>query len=262
MSAHFTVVPQKIEIMNTIGFISAPAWFDPAPSEFPAVVEEKVFTQQTPLLLPDFDYQLSSIASVQEELNLCSRSLKSMGCNIIAQVGSPFSWAGIKSEQGARSRLKSMQESSGAPVIMTGLAIVDRLRILNISKVAVNCSYYDSEWRDSFSSFLEVCGFQVDHCSTLCDQGLAPENSKIEDFGWSMTDELTRESVDIVSNSAPNAEAIVITGAGTRTLNILNELETSTNRPIIAADTVIYWAIANALGLTLKPILGSLANRI
>ena len=248
--------------MNTIGFISPPAWFDPAPSEFPMVVEEKVFTQQAPLLLPDFDYQLSSISSVQDELNLCSRSLKSMGCNIIAQVGSPFSWAGIKSELDARLRMKSMQESSGIPVIMTGLAIIDRLRILNINKVAVNCSYYDSEWRDSFSSFLEICGFQVDHCSTLSDQGLAPEDSKMQDFGWSMTDELTIKSVEFVSNSAPKAEAIVITGAGTRTLSLLNELEFSTNRPIVAADTAVYWAIAHELDLTLKPIMGSLAKRI
>lgn len=244
----------------TIGFISAPSWFDPAPSEFPMVVEEKVLTQQAPLLLPDFDYQLSSIASVQEELNLCSRSLKSMGCNIIAQVGSPFSWAGVKSEQDARSRVRSMYESSGIPVIMTGLAIVDRLRILNISNVAVNCSYYDSEWRDSFSSFLKVCGFQVTHCSTLSDQGLAPENSKMQDFGWSMTEDLTIKSVNFVSNSAPSAEAIVVTGAGTRTLDVLNELELSTNRPIVAADTVVYWAIAHELGLKLKPIMGSLAK--
>ena len=55
----------------TIGFISAPAWFDPAPLEFPTVVEEEVHTQQAPLLLSEFDYRLESIASVQNELNLC-----------------------------------------------------------------------------------------------------------------------------------------------------------------------------------------------
>ncbi|MGI9550280.1 MAG: hypothetical protein ACR2MT_03695 [Aurantibacter sp.] len=44
-----------------IGFISAPAWFDPTPSEFPTVVEEGVLTQQAPLLLPEFDYQLETI---------------------------------------------------------------------------------------------------------------------------------------------------------------------------------------------------------
>jgi hypothetical protein len=59
----------------TIGFISVPAWFDPAPSEFSKVVVEEVSIQQAPLLLPEFDYRLESIASVQNELNLCARSL-------------------------------------------------------------------------------------------------------------------------------------------------------------------------------------------
>lgn len=39
----------------TIGFVGAPAWLDPAPSEFPEVVAEDIETQQAPLLLPEFD---------------------------------------------------------------------------------------------------------------------------------------------------------------------------------------------------------------
>ena len=61
-----TKIPKK-------DFISAPAWFDPAPSEFSNVIVEKVRTQQAPLLLPELDYWLESIASVQNELNLCAR---------------------------------------------------------------------------------------------------------------------------------------------------------------------------------------------
>jgi hypothetical protein len=60
----------------TIGFISAPAWFDPAPAEFTKVVVETVRTQQAPLLLPKFDYRLDSVASVHNELNLCAKSIK------------------------------------------------------------------------------------------------------------------------------------------------------------------------------------------
>jgi hypothetical protein len=35
---------------HCIGFISAPNWFDPAPAEFPKVVDEIVQTQQAPKL--------------------------------------------------------------------------------------------------------------------------------------------------------------------------------------------------------------------
>jgi maleate isomerase len=145
----------------TIGFISAPAWFDPAPSEFPTVVEEEVQTQQAPLLLPKFDYRLESIASVRNEFNLCARSLKAIGCDLVAQVGSPFAWACATNETEARSRNEAMVKSANVSSIMTGLAIVDGLRCLGSKRVAVNCTYYEADWRDAFASFLRVCGFEL-----------------------------------------------------------------------------------------------------
>ena len=243
-----------------IGFISAPAWLDPAPSEFPEVIVEDVQTQQAPLPLPEFDYRLESIASVQNELNLCAQSLNAMSCDIAAQVGSPFAWAGATSEVEARLRLRSMAKSAGIPCLMTGLAIVDGLRAFGVNKVAANCTYDERDWRDGFSVFLSLCGFEVMHASTLSDQGLTDSSAKMEDYGWFMTPELTRASILSVAKASPDAEAIVVTGAGTRTLEVLCELEAEINRPIIAADTILYWAIANRLGLTLKPVMGSLSK--
>ena len=247
-------------MIPTVGFISPPAWFDPAASEFPTVVEERIQTQQAPLLFPDFDYQLEGIASVQDELKLCSQSLKAMGCCLVAQVGSPFAWARVSNESEARSRAEIISISTNIPIIMTGLAIVDGLRSHGVNKIALNCTYYEKDWRDSFSSFLKICGFDIVHASTLQDQGLAEANSKITDRGWTTTQELTSNSILAVAENSPTAEAIVVTGAGTRTLKILSSLESETNRPIIAADTVLYWAIAKNLGLTLKPEMGSLAD--
>lgn len=244
--------------LPTIGFISAPAWYDPAPSEFPTVVEEEVNTQQAPLLLPEFDYRLESIASVQDELNLCARSLKAIGCDLVAQVGSPFAWACASSEQKARSRNEAMTKFANVQSVMTSLAIVDGLRCHGVKRVAVNCTYYESDWRDCFASFLRICGFETLHASTLADQGLVTADSEMEDYGWSMTKELTRKSILAVADASPNADAVVVTGAGTRTLKILSDLESEIKRPIVAADTVLYWAIATELNLTLKPEMGSL----
>lgn len=243
-----------------IGFISAPAWFDPAPFEFPSVVNEDVGTQQAPLLLPAFDYQLESIASVQDELNLCARSLQAMGCDLAAQVGSPFAWACATSEVKARRRNDAMADAATVPCLMTGLSIVDGLSALGVNKVAVNCTYYEKDWRDGFALFLRMCGFDTIHVSTLSDQGLTDPAAKMADYGWSMTPELTRQSILWAAKASPDAEALVVTGAGTRTLAILCELEAQIRRPIIAADTILYWAIARKLGLTLKPIMGSLAT--
>ena len=246
----------------TIGFISAPAWFDPAPGEFTKVIIETVRTQQAPLLLPEFDYRLDSIASVQNELNLCAKSLKAIGCDVVAQVGSPFAWACVKSEEEARTRNESMEKAANIAVIMTGLAIVDGLRALNVHDVAVNCTYYETDWRDGFAAFLKMCGFNTLHVSTMADQGLIASSAKMEDYGWSMTPELTSRSILAVAAASPDAEAIVVTGAGTRTLAILSDMEAQTNRPIVAADTILYWAIARKLNLALHPLMGSLSKLI
>ena len=243
-----------------IGFISAPAWFDPAPSEFPTVVEECVLTQQAPLLLPEFDYRLETIATTQNELNLCARSLKAMGCDLIAQVGSPFAWACAQSEAEARYRKEAITSATELPALMTSLAMVDALRELGVNKIAVNCTYYDNVWRDGFSYFMNLCGFDVVHVSSLSDQGVAGPEIKIEDFGWSMTNELTSNSIAFSAGAASSAEAIVVTGTGARTLDIISELETKIQRPIVAADTALYWAAARELGLTLKPSIGILSN--
>ena len=247
-------------MLSTVGFISAPAWFDPAISEFPTVVEETIQTQQAPLLLPNFDYHLKSIASVQNELILCAQSLKSMGCDVVAQVGSPFAWACASSESEARLRNEVMSSTAKIPTIMTGLAIVDVLRAHEVKKVAINCSYYKSDWRDHFANFLGLCGFDIVHASTLYDLGLVSADSKLADYGWVMTDALSKESTLAVAEASPSAEAIVVTGAGTRTLKILSDLESGIKRPIVAADTALYWAIAKKLGLTLKPDMGSLID--
>ncbi len=244
----------------TIGFISAPAWFDPAPAEFPTVVAEQVRTQQAPLLRPTFDYRLESIAAVQPDLNLCAQSLRASGCDLVAQVGSPFAWAAVDGEAEARARCDAMTRAAGVPAIMTGLAIVDGLRALGAVRVTVNATYYEADWRDGFSHFLRMCGFDTIHVSTLADQGLVPPDARMADYGWSMTPELTQRSVRRAAEAAPQAEAIVVTGAGTRTLALINAIEAQADRPVIAADTVLYWAIARKLGLTLKPEMGILAR--
>jgi len=52
------------------------------------------------------------------------------------------------------------------PTLMTGLAIVDGLRTSGINKVVVNCTYYESDWRDGFSAFLRSCDFNIIHVLT------------------------------------------------------------------------------------------------
>ena len=243
-----------------VGFISPPAWFDPAPAEFPAALTSTVRTQQAPLALPEFDYALSSIAAAGGALSRAAHALGEAGCNLVAQVGSPFSWAGVHSESEARQRCDAIASAAGVPAVMTGLAIVDALRALGLQQPAATCTYYNGAWRDAFADFLAACGFDDVPTQTLVEQGLVESNDALMSWGWRMSDDLVRQSVEAIAEAFPQADAIVITGSGARTLNLLAELETLAGRPVVAADTALYWAAASKLGLELDPAMASLAN--
>lgn len=243
----------------TVGFISTPDWHDPAPYEFAAAVEEKILTQQAFPLLPEFDYSLDNIASelIAERFCLCARALKASACHLVVQVGSPFAWAKAESEAQARQRNERITQAANIPSIMNSLVIVDALRAHQVSDIAV-CSYYNLDWKKGFVSFLESCGFRVLYAASFSEQGLVKreDEERLFKHAWNSPSDMIKASVNLTRKAAPNAEAIVITGTGVRTLDILCELEAIAQRPVIPADTVLYWLSARYLNLTLSSNMG------
>lgn len=242
-----------------VGFVTAPEWLEPAITEFPTTVQENIRVRQSPLMLPGFDYQLDSIANVQDQLNLTAQNLEAMGCHLVAQVGTPFAWAGTNSEAEARARCDEMQQVSGVPCVMTSLAMVDGLRARGVNKIAINCPYYEQSWRDQFSEFMRQCDFQVIAAANLHDLGLVQPQESLTLY-HSPSEALIYESFQKLDERAPEAEAIVVPGTAVRTLSILQTLEKMLDKPVITADTILYWAIAQQLGLTLKPIMGTYSH--
>ena len=72
---------------------------------------------------------------------------------------------------------------------------------------------------------------------------------------------LTKASVQFIKDKVSgDYEAIVIVGTGTRTLDILCDLEGIAQCPVISSDTVMYWWAAQHLNLTLLPNMGRVRN--
>lgn len=258
----------SVSLLPTVGFISPPAWFDPAPYEFTTVVQESVLTQQATPLLPDFDFSFDSLASehLAEQLCLCARSLQATGCSVVVQVGNPFAWANVKSEAEARRRNDRIAAATNLPTIMTALAVVDALRSHQAKKIAINSTFYSSVWNNHFASFMEMCGFEIVHISNFYQQGVAQPIDKYneeEHFRYAdlanPVDELSdliKASVQVVKERNSDCEAIVIVGTGARTLDILCDLESIAQCPVVPADTAVYWWAAQHLNLTLLPNMG------
>ncbi len=255
------MAPAPKQRFPVVGFITPPGWYDPSSAEFAAKCEGDVGTQQCMMTGPAFDYALTSVAQSEPEMMIAARALGAAGCDVVAHVGTPFGWAGLSGEDAARERCAKLATAAGVPALMTGLAIVDALRALGASKVALAPTYYSDEWRDAWRSFVTACGFNVVLCESLSDQDLAPAFSPDDDLGWIIGEDLISAAVDAMAQNPRGAEAIVVTGAGCRTNLIIEHLEREAGLPVIGADTALFWAAAKHASVSLKPgALGALTD--
>lgn len=243
-----------------VGFVTPPRWASPSVVEFPAVVHDEVLAQQCFPDLPDFDYTLSSIYAAHPKICAAARLLGEAGCRAVAMEGTPFGWAGLETEAEARGRAADMSRAAGVPGLMAGTSIVDALRSLGATRVALCPTYYPDDWRDAWRRFVALCGFEIVYCATMADQGLVDGITDTDDYGWRTGPDLIRAAVEIAAAAGPS-DAIVVTGAGCRTAPIVAELERTAGRPVIGSDTALFRSLARAVGLGLKPhALGALTD--
>ena len=236
-----------------VGFITPPGWIAPSPAECPTVCAEPVRVQQCPLMLPGFDWRIDSIARTEPELLAAARALGDAGCDLVAKVGTPFAWAGLAGIADARARGDRMALAAGAPVVMSGIAIIDALAALGVGTVGLACTYYSDDWRDRWARYVETSGVTVGAARNFAEQGLMPPHDDSDRAHWAPTPAQIAESVQRIVDEAPDVQAIAISGAGARTLAMIPVLEAETGRPVFGSDTALYWAIAKTAGLRLKP---------
>lgn len=234
---------------GAVGFVSPPDWFDPTPDEFRQICGQKIPVQQTILDLPDFDWRMESIARSEPQQIDAAGKLAKAGCSVAAVVGTPFGWAGFEDVAGARERKRRIEAASGAHCILTGIAIVEALELAGLERVALACTYYSDEWRGRFSNYMRKSGFEVLTAQTLSDQGLVPTHDADDREHWAPTPDLISASVERIGRECPDAEAIVITGAGARTRDLLTSLRQATGRFVIGSDTALYAAILGHFGV-------------
>ena len=233
-----------------VGFLSPPDWYDPSPQEMMDLTGRAIRTQQYTLVLPDLDWTLESIAQTESEQIRGAKALASTGCDLIALVGTPFGWAGLDSVQQAIARSDRLADEAGIPVVTTGVAIIEALRWLQVNRVGLACTYYGDDWKRLWGNFVTASGFNVSTHS-FSDDGWMPVNGNAGAEFWSPAAERIRESVSNFCVRFADLEAIAISGAGSRTLNLVADLHKEFGIPIIGSDTALYWKIGRALNLPL-----------
>jgi maleate cis-trans isomerase len=255
------VTPRHAPSTPAIGFVSPPRWVSPTTIEFPAVVATPVIPQQCIPALPDFGYRLDEIAAAGDAVCAAAALLGEAGCTAVGMEGTPFAWAGVRGERAARERVSAMSAAAGVPAAMAGTAIVDALRAVGAARVALCPTYYPTDWRDAWQDFVHGCGFDVTYCRTLADEGVTGPIVGNDDYGWDTGPD--RILVAVERAAAHAADAIVVTGAGCRTTPVVERLEASAGRPVIGADSALFWAVARLADLPLRAgSLGALTGAV
>lgn len=120
-----------------------------------------------------------------------------------------------------------IEEGTGIPATTTATALVEAMREMNLSRVAIASPY--PQWlNDRLAAFLAGKGIEVVRekgLNTECPAFLAPERSM----------ELAREV------NCPQAQGIFISCTNFRALEGVEALETELGKPVLTSNTTAMW---------------------
>lgn len=246
-----------------IGFVSAPAWLDPSPAEFPLLCADPVVTQQNFVRAPHFDYALGSVPGLLGKAAAAAGELAAVGCQAAAMAWSPLAWAsregGNVTPETALERQAQISALAGLPVSLIGPAVLGCLEALGARKVGLACTYYTAEYRAGWNGFVGAAGYQTVALS-LADIGHWPEGRGGTER-WEITPERISANVEAVLDAMPDADAVVLSGGAARSVSLLGTLASRYARPVFGVDAALYWALARSAKISLKPdILGPLSE--
>ena len=248
-----------------VGFISPPHG-SVDHLEFLRIAPEGYAVVQTMTYGSNFEVRSDLVAPLISQLGDCAKALREARSDVVAQSGTPFSFA---SEGGLAFSLdlqKKIEDDIQVPYVMMGLALINALKASGYETVAVACTSYPDEIKEKYTSFLEAAGLRVMAMENWVDQGIfeSPAVFKKVHTGRRLPMGYTFEAAKRVAKSAPTADCIVISGGGVPTLDLLQPLEEDVGIPVISSLSGMFWEIFTKLGAPViegrGTLLGSLSR--
>jgi arylmalonate decarboxylase len=180
-----------------------------------------------------------------------AQKLSAEGADAIAVMGTSLTfYKGAAFNQQLRG---SITKATGLPSTTMSTGIIEGLKTVGGYRLAV-ATAYNEEVNRRLRVFLEESGFEV-----LAIKGLGIE--RFEDRGPVTQDELLKFSSS-VWETAPKADAIVVSCGALKTLDLLVPLEQRCKVPVISSMPHALWAGVRLLGLSGRaPGYGTLLSR-
>ena len=239
------------------GFVTTPRYFDDSPQQFLQVAPAGTGILQRVNHIDGYRYELEERAKNFDLLEESAVCLGRSFCDVIGQVGSNWVHCNGTSPEDIERICADISETAGARFFMAGHCLVDGLRHRGVETITVANGYYRPDWSAGINAYLEAAGFRILWAGDLIDQGLVADHAeklRIEaETLWDYPDHLMAAAAIDAHGRAPQADAVVQTGAGFRMLQVVDTVEGQTGTPLVASDFALYWAMLQHLGLSAAP---------
>lgn len=222
-----------------VGFISPPDWDDPSPAEYSRLTG--LDTCQISLDGAGLSWQLDEIAEFEPAMVDAGQALVEQGATVLAIVGTPFGWAGLPDGERPHDRNERIATTCGVPVVSAVSGVFDWVGAIGARRLGLAVTYYDEEWIRQWTQLLSDHGYEVVHASSLADIGATDGPLSAGDTThWAPT---PSQIADNVAAVATDVDAVIVSGAGSRTLTIADRLNEIAGVPVVASDTALYRAL-------------------
>ena len=221
-----------------LGLIAPPADY-PVPPEalamYSSKVRFKVFGLGLKTMTPE------GYDSVIDKIVPGARTLAEAGASAIVIFGTSLTF--YKGAAFNERLIGQVKKATGLPTTSMSTAVVEGLRAVGGRRIAVATAYND-EVNRRLKGFLGESGFEV-----LALKGLGLE--AIGDPAKISQSELQKFSA-AVFESAPKADAMLVSCGGLRTLEILAPIEKQCKVPVVSSTPHALWAGVRLLGVSGK----------
>jgi len=177
--------------------------------------------------------------AVLNDIPARARKLKDAGAQAIVLMGTSLTF--YKGAEFNKKLSQTVTGASGLPATTMSTGVVEGLRAVKGKRLAVATAYND-EVNARLKVFLGESGFEVLALKGLGIEAVAGVNDVTQD-------QLLNFSADVFK-MAPEADAMLVSCGGFRTLEIIAPLEARTNVPVISSTPHTLWAGARLLGLS------------
>ncbi len=218
----------------TLGVIFPPANY-PIPPEFRRMYPTGVRFVSTGVGLPAMTPE--GYDSVIDKIVPSAIELKKQGAQAISVFGSSITF--YKGAAFNKRMADEVASATGLPATTQSNGLIDGLRVAGARRVAVATAYND-EVTDRLKAFLHEYGFEVVKAKGLGISLNIPQAAQ---------DGLLEFSAGVKA-SAPDADALLISCGGLKTLDLIVPLETRCKVPVVSSQPHGLWNAVKLLGLS------------